>query len=154
VSDYDQSHLRWLELGALERLQIGDEVVVDNSSIDAVRITAIELADGVRTAEAEAQAIRVLWAQKIDKVMVKIAVHTRKTTRSYKIPFDGDKEFVVGNEERLGKIVRLKIKNGPVLGHIGQCARAKDIARMYVEGKRDGDRGQMSLVGHMQARRR
>jgi uncharacterized Zn finger protein len=154
VSDYDQSHIRWLELGALEKLQIGDEVVVENSSIDAVRITAIELADGVRTGEAEAEAIRVLWAQKIDKVIVKIAVHTRKTTKSYKAPFDGDREFVVGTEEWLGKIVRIKIKNGPVLGHKGQCVRAKDVARIYVEGRRDGYRGQISFVGREPARRR
>jgi uncharacterized Zn finger protein len=135
VSDYEQSHVSWLELKALERLHIGDEFIVENSSIDAVRITAIELSDGVRTVEAEAESIRTLWAQKIDKVVVKIAVHTGKTTSSHKVAFDGEKRFVVGDKERLGEVARIKIKHGPVLDRAGQSAQAKDIARVYIKGK-------------------
>jgi uncharacterized Zn finger protein len=156
VSYHDQSHLGWFELGAREWLRIGDEVIVENSSIDAVRITAIELGDGVRTAEAEAESIRVLWAQKIDKVVVKIAVHTGKTTRSHKVPFDGEKRFVVGAEERLGKISRIKVKRGPVLDQAGQFAQAKDVGRVYVEGttRRSADRNQISQAGRKAAFRR
>ncbi|MEI7826533.1 MAG: HVO_0476 family zinc finger protein [Euryarchaeota archaeon] len=156
VSYYDQSHVGWFELGVRERLHVGDDVIVENSSIDAVRITAIELSDGVRTAEAEAESIRVLWAQKIDKVVVKIAVHTGKTTRSHKVPFDGEKKFVIGTEERLGKITRIKVKQGPVLDHAGQCVQAKDVGRVYIEGtaRRSADRNQISLVGRKPARGR
>jgi len=134
VSDYDQSYVRWFDVGVVERLRIRDEMIVENGSIDAVRITAIELSDGVRAAEAEAEAIRVVWAQKIDKVVVKIAVHTGNITRSYKVPFDGDKEFVVGHEEQHGKIARVKVRRGPVLDRAGQSARAKDVGRVYVTG--------------------
>lgn len=156
VSHYDQSHVGWFEVGVRERLYVGDEVIVENSSIDAVRITAIELSDGVRTTEAEAESIRALWAQKIDKVVVKIAVHTGKTTRSHKVPFDGEKTFVVGTEERLGKIARIKVKQGPVLDHAGQCAQAKDVGRIYVEGttRRSADRSQISLAGRKPTFRR
>lgn len=156
VSYHDQSHVGWFELGAREWLHIGDEVIVENSSIDAVRITAIELSDGVRMAEAEAESIRVLWAQKIDKVVVKIAVHTGKTTRSHKVPFDGEKKFVVGTEERLGKIARIKVKRGPVLDQAGQYAQAKDVGRVYVEGttRRSADRNQISLAGRKPTFRR
>ena len=156
VSDYDQSHLSWLELGALERLHIGDEFIVENSSIDAVRITAIELSNGVRTVEADAESIRVLWAQKIDKVVVKIAVHSGKTTKSHKVAFDGEKTFVVGDKERLGEVVRIKIKQGPVLDRVGQSASVKDIARVYIKGvtRRSGDRNQFFLNRHKPARRR
>jgi uncharacterized Zn finger protein len=156
VSYHDQSHLGWFELGAREWLRVGDEVIVENSSIDAVRITAIELGDGVRAAEAEAESIRVLWAQKIDKVVVKIAVHTGKTTRSHKVPFDGEKRFVVGAEEQLGRISRIKVKRGPVLDQAGQYAQAKDVGRVYVEGttRRRADRNQISQAGRKPAFRR
>jgi uncharacterized Zn finger protein len=156
VSDYDKSHVSWLELGALERLYIGDEFIVENSSVDAVRITAIERNDGVRTDEAEAESIRALWAQKIDKVVVKIAVHSGKTTKSYKVPFDGEKTFVIGDKERLGEVARIKIKQGPVLDRVGQFASAKDIARVYLKGttRRSTDRNQFILTRHKPAPRR
>src|SRR5674476_534233 len=150
VSDYDNSHVSWLELGALERLHIGDEFIVENSSVDAVRITAIELDGGVRTVEAEAESIRALWAQKIDKVVVKIAVHSGKTTKSHKIAFDGEKRFVVGDKERLGEVARIKIKHVPLFDRVGQSASAKDIARVYIKNttKRSADRNQFSFTRH------
>ena len=76
----------------------------------------------------------MVWAQKIDKVVVKIAVHTGNITRSYKVPFDGEKEFVVGHEEQHGKIARVKVRRGPVLDRAGQSVKAKDVARVYVTG--------------------
>jgi uncharacterized Zn finger protein len=156
VSDYDHSHVSWLELGALERLHIADEFIVENSSVDAVRITAIELNDGVRTVEADAESIRALWAQKIDKVIVRIAVHSGKTTTSHKVAFDGEKRFVVGDKERLGEVARIKIKHGPVFDRVGQSASAKDIARVYIKGvtRRSTDRNQFSFTRHKPAQRR
>jgi len=140
VSDYDQSYVRWFEVGVDERLRVRDEMIVENGSIDAVRITAIELSDGVRATEAVAETIRAVWAQKIDKVVVKIAVHTGGITRSHKVPFDGEKVFVVGHEEQLGKIVRVKVRGGPVLDRAGQSAKAKDVGRVYVKGSRGNER--------------
>ncbi|MGB8371562.1 MAG: HVO_0476 family zinc finger protein, partial [Halobacteriota archaeon] len=140
VSDYDQSYVRWFEVGVVERLRVRDEMIVENGSIDAVRITAIELSDGVRATEAVAETIRAVWAQKIDKVVVKVAVHTGGITRSHRVPFDGEKEFVVGHEEQLGKIARVKVKGGPVLDRAGQSAKAKDVGRVYVKGSRGNER--------------
>jgi uncharacterized Zn finger protein len=134
VSNYDQSYVRWFDVGVGERLGVREEMIVENGSIDAVRITAIELSGGVRATEAGAETIRVVWAQKIDKVVVKIAVHTGNITRSYKVPFDGEKEFVVGHEEQHGKIARVKVRRGPVLDRAGQSVKAKDVARVYVTG--------------------
>jgi uncharacterized Zn finger protein len=140
VSDYDQSYVRWFEVGVEERFRVRDEMIVENGSIDAVRITAIELSDGVRATESVAETIKAVWAQKIDKVVVKIAVHTGGITRSYKVPFDGEKEFVVGHEEQLGKIARIKVRGGPVLDRAGQSAKAKDVGRVYVKGSRGNER--------------
>jgi len=146
----------WLELGARERLHIGDEFIVENSSVDAVRVTAIELDNGVRAVEAEAESIRALWAQKIDKVVVKIAVHSGKSTKSHKVAFDGEKRFVVGDKERLGEIIRIKIKHGPVFDRVGQSASAKDIARVYIKDitTRSADRNRFSFTRHKPAQRR
>jgi uncharacterized Zn finger protein len=156
VSHYGQSHLRWFELEARERLYVGDEVIVENASIDVVRITAIELKDGVRTTEAAAESISVLWAERIDKVVVKIAVHAGKTTRSNKVSFDGEKEFVVGAEEKLGKIVRIKVRQGPVLDRAGQSVLAKDVRRVYVDGltRRGADRRELSSAARKLTLRR
>jgi len=156
VSDYDHSRVSWLELGARERLHIGDEFIVENSSVDAVRVTAIELDNGVRAVEAEAESIRALWAQKIDKVVVKIAVHSGKSTKSHKVAFDGEKRFVVGDKERLGEIIRIKIKHGPVFDRVGQSASAKDIARVYIKDitRRSADRNRFSFTRHKPAQRR
>jgi uncharacterized Zn finger protein len=151
VSDYDQSYVRWFEVGVVERLRVQDEMIVENGSIDAVRITAIELSDGVRATEAGAETIRAVWAQKIDKVVVKIAVHTGNITQSYKVPFEGEKEFVVGHEEQHGKIARVKIKRGPVLDHAGQSAKAKDVGRVYVTGP--ARRNERSRSTHRGARK-
>jgi len=140
VSDYDQSYVRWFEMGVAERLRVRDQMIVENGSVDAVRITAIELSDGVRATEAVAETIRAVWAQRIDKVVVKIAVHTGGITRSFKMPFDGEKEFVVGHEEQLGKIARVKVREGSVLDRAGQSAKAKDIGRVYVKGPRRNER--------------
>ncbi|MGZ4922990.1 MAG: HVO_0476 family zinc finger protein [Halobacteriota archaeon] len=156
VSDYENSHVSWLELEALERLRIGDEFIVENASVDAVRITAIELDGGVRTAESEATLIRALWAQKIDNVVVKIAVHLGKTTKSHKVAFDGEKRFVVGETERFGEVARIKIKHGPIFDRAGQSASSKDIARVYIKNttRRRADRNQFSFTRYKPARRR
>lgn len=134
VSDYDLSHSGWFEVDCHERLHLGDELIVENGSPDAVRITAIELRNGVRKAEAVAESIRTLWTQKIDKVIVRIAVHTGKTTRSRKVPCNGEDEFVVGTNQQQGKITGIKLRHAAMLSRPGQSALAKDIQRMYVEG--------------------
>ena len=147
VNDHDRSYVRWFEVEVAERLRVRNEIIVENGSIDAVRITAIELSDGTRAPEAVAEAIRAVWAQKIDKVIVKIAVHTGGITRSHKVPFDGEKEFVVGHEEQLGKIARVKVKRGAVLDRAGQSAKAKDVGRLYVEEARRNERTRSARGG-------
>jgi uncharacterized Zn finger protein len=133
VSEDNLSRLGWFEAGCREQLHLGDELIVENGSPDVVRITAIELRDGVRKVEAVAESIRTLWTQKIDKVIVKMAVHTGKTTRSRKVPCNGEDEFAVGSDQQLGKITGIKLRHGALLSRPGQSALAKDIQRMYVE---------------------
>ena len=156
VSHYDLSHLSWFEAEKHELLRLGDELVVENGSTDVVGITAIELSGGVRKHEAVAESIRALWARKVDKVVVKIAVHMGKTTRSRKVAFDGEVEFVVGSEEYLGKITGIKLRHGVLLSRSGQSAFAKNIQRMYVEGaaERSSGRVQQSAALRKSARRR
>ncbi|MDD1721731.1 MAG: hypothetical protein LUP95_07090 [Euryarchaeota archaeon] len=138
VSYHDTSYLRSFEVDPAEVLQLGDEIVAENETAEAVRITAIEFPDGSRHAQAPAARIETLWAQKIDRVIVKIAVHRGRTTRSYDVPFEGDREFVIGDQEQHGEINRIKIKKGPVLERAGQAAKAKDIQRIYVKTKKRG----------------
>ncbi|MGZ7166803.1 MAG: HVO_0476 family zinc finger protein [Halobacteriota archaeon] len=138
VSYHDRSYLRSFEVDAAEMLQIGDEIVVENESAEAVRITAIEFPNGLRHVRAPAALVKTLWAQKIDRVIVRIAVHRGRTTRSYDVPAEGDREFVIGDQEQDGEISRIKIKKGPVLEREGQAVPAKDIQRIYVKAKKRG----------------
>ncbi|MGZ4938899.1 MAG: HVO_0476 family zinc finger protein [Halobacteriota archaeon] len=136
VSFHDKSYLRSFEVGAGEVLEVGDEIVAENESAEAVRITAIESSGGLRSAQAPAGRIKTIWAQKIDRVIVKVAVHRGRTTQSYDVPVEGDKKYVVGDQERHGEISHIKIKKGPVLERKGQAAQAKDIQRIYVKAKK------------------
>ncbi len=140
VSYHDTSHLRSFEVDQGEVLRLGDEIVAENETAEAVRITGIEFPDGSRHAQAPAARIETLWTQKIDRVIVKIAVHRGRTTRSYDVPFEGDREFVIGDQEQHGEINRIKIKKGPILERTGQTAKAKDIQRIYVRAKKRGRR--------------
>ncbi len=140
VSYHERSYVRSFEVNEEEMLQVGDEIVAENGSAEAVRITAIESPNGVRYDHAPASLIKTLWAQKIDQVIVKIAVHRGRSTQSYNVPVGGDREFIVGDEERHGQISRIKIKKGPVLEREGQTAKAKDIKRIYVTAKKRGRR--------------
>ncbi len=119
-------------------LSVGDEIIVENESAEAVRITAIESPQGVRQIQAPAAFVKTLWTEKIDKVVVKIAVHRGQTTRSYDVPVEGDREFVIGEREQRGEINRIKLRQGPVLERDGQTAQAKDIQRIYVKAKQRG----------------
>lgn len=136
VSYHDESYVRSFEVNAGEVVRVGDEIVAENESAEAVRITAIEFPNGLRQSQAPAALIKTLWAQKIDRVVVKIAVHRGRTTRSYDVRVEGDREFVIGDQEQRGEINRIKIKKGPVLEREGQAAQAKDIQRIYVKAKR------------------
>ena len=138
VSFHDNSYLRSFEVAAGEMLEVGDEIVAENEAAEAVRITAIESSGGLRSARARAGLIKTIWAQKIDRVIVKVAVHRGRITRSYDVPVEGDKQYVVGGQERQGEISHIKIKKGPVLGRKGQAAQAKDIQRIYVKAKKRG----------------
>ncbi len=130
VSYHDRSYLRSFETDGREVLQVGDEIVAENGSAEAVRITAIEAPNGLRYDQAPAALIKTLWTQKIDRVIVKVAVHRGRATQSYDVPVEGETEFVVGDQAQRGEINRIKIKKGPVLERKGQAAQAKDIQRI------------------------
>ncbi len=138
VSYHDKSYVQSFEAGTREVLRVDDEIIAENESAEAVRITAIEFLDGSRHREAQAALVSTIWAQKIDKVVVKIAVHRGRTTRSYSVVVEGDREFGIGDLERGGVISRIKIKNGPILARVGQAAQAKDIQRIYVNANKRG----------------
>ncbi len=140
VSYHDRSYLRSFEAEEREVLRVGDEIIVENDAAEAVRITALESRDGVRYDQAPANLIETLWTQKTDRVIVKIAVHRGRTTQSYNVPVEGDREFVIGDQERHGTITRIKVKKGPVLEREGQAVLAKDIQRVYVTAKQRGRR--------------
>lgn len=138
TSYHDRSYLRWFEAGTHEQLHIGDQIVVENGSAEAVSVTAIEVSNGSRTRYAPVVSIKTLWAQRIDRVVVRIIVHMGKTTERHTEAFEGDKEFIVGSEEKFGRIDRIKVRAGPVLARRGQRAKAKNIRGIFVSGPRGG----------------
>jgi uncharacterized Zn finger protein len=119
-------------------LHVGDEIVVENGSAEAVRVTAIEVSNGSRIRQAQVASIKTLWARKIDRVIVRITVHRGTITERYATAFEGDKEFIVGSEEKFGKIDRIKVRTGPVLSRKGQRAKAKNIRGIFIKGPKRG----------------
>jgi len=138
TSYHAHSYLRWFEADTHEQLHVGDEIVVENGSAEAVRVTAIEVRDGSRIRHAPVVSIKTLWSRKIDTVIVRIAVHMGGTTERYTTAFEGDKEFIVGSEEKFGKIDRIKVRAGPILARNGERAKARDVRGIFVKRPKRG----------------
>jgi len=119
-----------------EELVKGDEIIVDLDGESKLgRITALQLKDGRTVEFAKAKDVKAVWLKDVGEVYVKFSLHKRAVTTPYKVLFDGETEFAVGEEiEFEGKkfvIRRIKLVDGRLLRREGEKAVAKDIKRVY-----------------------
>ena len=139
VSQDEDSDRYTIELPLDHEVYVEDELLVDDPSADEVHlveVTAIE-SSAKRVTSAVADEIETIWARAIDEVTVKITIHDRTRTESERLRVYGDKEFVVGGIEEIGrkrvKITRIKTYKGGFRKYEGDVVLAKDVKRAYGE---------------------
>ncbi|MCS7119222.1 MAG: HVO_0476 family zinc finger protein [Archaeoglobaceae archaeon] len=112
------------------------ELVVDFEKESKIgRVTALQLKDGRISDFSKAKNVYAVWLRNVGEVTIKFSLHKRTVTTPYKMKFDGETEFVVGEIIELKKkkyrIHRIKLLNGGLLKKEGERALAKDIKRVY-----------------------
>ena len=153
VSIGEESARTTAEVPQDETLAVGEEFVIDLEDGPAgVRITSLELAEGVRTDRATAPSIRTIWTRAIDNVAVDATIHPADGSRegtvgeTYSLP--GDTTLRVGGSipdlDDAVRIVSLHLRedalgyNGRKLTDRNAEAPAKDVDRLYAR-RTDGD---------------
>ena len=120
-----------IKLPAIEKLRVGDELLVDDASKDVVmtQITSIETDRRVNSAIAEA--VKTIWARATDEVPLKISVYRNGQTHPLKIIVQGDEVFEVGEVRQIKGfkfvIVKIKLRNEG----FADMGEAKDIVRIW-----------------------
>ncbi|MDI9610964.1 MAG: HVO_0476 family zinc finger protein [Archaeoglobales archaeon] len=135
-SKEDLTKIGSVKLPEEEEIIKGSELIVDLEGESRLgRITAIQLKDGKVVEFAKAKDSVAIWLKEVGEVYVKFSLHKKAITSSYKILFDGETEFAVGEEIEIeGKrylIRRIKHIDGRLLRHEGEKAIAKEIKRVY-----------------------
>ena len=128
VSEGDHSVRQTVEFSPDEFVSVGDRIEHDGHLL---RLTAIEVGER-RVPASRARDVRTVWAKKVDRVRVKIAVNKGNRTVSHELEAAPDEEFEVGDIVDLGRqralIHRIAIEGG-TLRH--GSARAEEIVRIY-----------------------
>jgi uncharacterized Zn finger protein len=128
ISQQDSSSKLSVSLPPKARLNVGDEIMVDDTN---VKITGIELPNK-RVKTAEASEVMTLWCKRFDKLKLKISIHSGSRTLSRAVIAVPDEEFYIGDIIRSARdhIVIHKIKtHGGVIKDGGTTAR--EIVRLY-----------------------
>lgn len=135
-SHEDETRIGAVKLSESEELVKGAELIVDLDGESRIgRITAVQLKDGRTVEFAKAKDSQAVWLKEVGEVYVRFSLHKRAVTTSYKIPFDGETEFSVGEEIEFERkkfvITRIKLLDGRLLKKEGEKAVAKEIKRIY-----------------------
>ena len=139
VSRGEDSERYTIELSPDHEVYVGDELLVDDPAADEVHLAEVASIEsgGRRAVAAVAAEIDTIWARAIDEVAVKIAVHDGTRTESDSLCVSGDREFVVGAVERIGRkevrIIRIKTHKSGFRKKRGDVVLAKDIKRIFAE---------------------
>jgi predicted Zn finger-like uncharacterized protein len=144
VSQSDESFTATVEGPRDERIQIGEEFIVDtDEALLVVRITDIQVGTEERTESARMDDVETIWSRAVDNVTVNVTLHPESgdETRGIEVQVPGDYEFEIGATEELadeeftieGMHVRENAVGYPAgkLDHPGDVAEAKDLKRIY-----------------------
>lgn len=146
VSQDDESFSTLVEESPDDRVEVGDEFVVDSpEALLQARITGIEVAPEERVEEATIDEIDTLWTRAVDNVSVDVTLHPKDGeedhSESLTVNVPGDYEFTVGETESFGEeefsVEGLQIRDDAPeyrhekLDHEGDVAYAKDLKRLY-----------------------
>ncbi len=128
VSDQERSIKLSQELDPTEKVEIGDEMQVEDLF---VKVTAIECGPK-RVNSAMPKDIDTLWVMRYDRIVVKVSGNHRARTVSGKVFAPPEEEFTIGDMVRIGKydilVHTIKLRRGKK--RMGS-AMAKDVVRLY-----------------------
>jgi len=135
VSIEATSRVCQIEMDPEEICHLGDHFVAEcGEDYFGVEVTAIERGDA-RVKKAISTEITTLWTREVEMVMVRIAVHTGRTTTSMQIKVPGEEPFVVGEIYKAGarkiRISRIKVRRGGILRNEGAKVEARQIKRIF-----------------------
>ncbi|MEM4523788.1 MAG: HVO_0476 family zinc finger protein, partial [Archaeoglobaceae archaeon] len=136
LSSDDKTEIGKIKIAEDEIITKDSEIIVDLENESKIgRITALQLKDGRIVEFSKAKDVYSVWLRNVGEVSVKFSLHKRAVTSSYKLPFDGETEFIVGEiiniEGKRYRIHRIKLLDGRLLRKEGERAMAKDIKRVY-----------------------
>lgn len=135
VSSGERSMVCSVELETEEKVSLGDVITAEcEGEIYGIEITGIEKGEQ-RVERAKGSEIRTLWTRAIEQVVVRISVHSGRTTTPLYIGSEGTREYEVGERYRAGKgwfrISHIKLRNGKFMRRKGERATAMSIKRVY-----------------------
>jgi len=154
VSRMDESVTCTTELDSDAVIYVDDEIVVDDEEtgmVCPILISSIEVGEK-RVDSARAEEISAVWGRAIDEVTIKFSVQSGvEKTEALQKTVPGDKEFAVGDEEKVGDtwvtITKIKIREGVFRSRKGDVMAAKYVKRIFARKrgnrawKRDSGRG-------------
>ncbi len=137
ISKDDRSFTLWTRMDEEEMIYVDDEIVIDDEKEEEVFpiiVTSIE-SNQKRVEASKSGDIDTLWGRAIGEVTVKIAIKASKETVSIQKKVPGDREFVVGDIEKMNNkelmILRIKVRDGGFMSKRGDRIPAKYIKRIY-----------------------
>ncbi len=136
LSSDEKTEIGKVKVSEEDEIVKGSEMIVDLKEESKVgKVTAIQLKDGRMVEFSKAKDTYSIWLRNVGEVSVKFSLHKRAVTTPYKMVFDGETEFVVGEviniEGKKYRIHRIKLLDGGLLKREGEKALAKDIKRIY-----------------------
>jgi len=131
VNKDDRSLPYFITIPAMEVLNVGDELLVDDPSKDVVMTEISSLETDRRVSSAPAGEVRTVWARATDEVPLRITVFRGGKSHSLKITVPGDQVLEVGERRNAGRfqfiIVKIKLRKEG----FAEAAEAKDIVRVW-----------------------
>ena len=154
VSRKDESVTCKTELDSGTVIYVDDEMVVDDEEtgmVCPILITSIEVGEK-RVNSARTEEIDTVWGRAIDEITIKFSVQSGiEKTEALQKTVQGDREFTVGEEEKVGDtwvtITKIKVRDGAFRSRKGDVVAAKYAKRIFARKKgnrawkRDSGRG-------------
>lgn len=131
VNQDDRSTPHFITIPAKEVLNVGDELLVDDSSKEVVMAQITSLESDRRVRSAPAGEVSTVWARATDEVPLRITIFRGGKSHSLKITVPGDELLEVGERRRADRfqfdIVKIKLRGEG----FADAAEAKDIVRVW-----------------------
>lgn len=131
VNKDEDSKPYFITIPAREMLNVGDELLVDDPSMDVLMTQITSLETDRRVNNAPAEAVKTVWARATDEVPLRITVFRDGKSHSLKITVPGNEVLEVGEVRRVEKfkfnIVKIKLRGAG----FADVAEAKDIVRVW-----------------------